>query len=61
VLVQTLARNVYAEAAGIDVAARGLAAYVRQMTDDLDVQEIDDLLRGIVNFPEPAALAPAAE
>src|SRR3954447_23988 len=34
VLVQTLARNVYAEAAGIDVAARGLAAYVRQMTDD---------------------------
>ncbi len=59
-LVETLIRNVYAEAPQ-RVAARGLAAYVRQVADDLDAQAIDGLLRGVVRFPEPAALAPAAE
>jgi cytochrome b pre-mRNA-processing protein 3 len=59
-LVETLIRNVYAEAPQ-HVAARGLAAYVRQVADDLDAQAIDDLLRGVVRFPEPAALAPTAE
>ena len=60
-LVQTLTRNVYAEAAGTDVAARRLAAYVRQAVNDLETEAFDNLLRGVVRFPELVALAPAAE
>ena len=60
-LVQTLTRNVYAEAAGADVAARRLAAYVRQAVNDLVTQAFENLLRGVVRFPEPAVLASAAE
>ena len=60
-LVQTLTRNVYAEAAGADVAARRLAAYVRQAVNDLETEAFDNLLRGVVRFPELVALAPAAE
>src|SRR5947199_4195874 len=60
-LVETLTRNVYAEAAGTDVAARRLAAYVRQAVNDLETEAFDNLLRGVVRFPELVALAPAAE
>src|SRR5947209_9880511 len=60
-LVETLIRNVYAEALDPVVGARRLAAYVRQAADDLDAQAIDNLFCGVVRFPEPAALAPAAE
>jgi len=58
-LVETLARNVYAEAAP-GVAARGLAAYVREAVDNLDREALDDLSRGAVGFPELAVLATAS-
>ena len=60
-LVQTLTRNVYAEAAGADVAARGLAAYVRQAMNELGTQGFEVLSRGVVRFPVPTALALAGE
>jgi len=59
-LIEALSRNVYAEASGA-VAASRLAAYVRQAVDDLDAQRLDTLLSGVVRFPNPAALLPAAE
>jgi len=60
-LIEALLRNVYAEAAAAGVAAGRLAAYVRQAVGDLDLQELDSLLSGVVRFPEPAAFASAAE
>ena len=61
-LAQALARNVYAEASEPQVAAARLAAYVRQAVATLDRQPLEDVARGAVRFPEPAAiLAPAAE
>ena len=61
-LAQALARNVYAEAPEPQVAAVQLAAYVRHAVATLDRQPLEDVARGAVRFPEPAAtLAPAAE
>jgi len=61
-LAQALARNVYAEAPEPQVAALHLAAYVRHAVATLDQQLLADVARGVVRFPEPAAiLAPAAE
>jgi len=57
-LAETLRRNVYAEAAD-PVAASGLAAYVRKAADDLEMQAFDNLMRGVVSFPQPAARAVA--
>jgi cytochrome b pre-mRNA-processing protein 3 len=61
VLVEALARNVYAEVAETGIAAERLAAYVRQALDHLDRQDFETLSRGVVSFPEPATLASAAE
>jgi cytochrome b pre-mRNA-processing protein 3 len=58
-LVETLARNVYAEAAEAGVAARALAVYVRQAVNELDAQALENFLRGVVSFPQPAALTAA--
>jgi cytochrome b pre-mRNA-processing protein 3 len=61
-LAQALARNVYAEASEPQVAAAQLAAYVRLAVETLDRQRLEDVARGAVRFPEPAAIfAPAAE
>lgn len=60
-LADALARNVYAGAAEREVAAGQLAAYVRQVLAVLYAQALDDLARGMVRFPEPSVLAPAAE
>jgi cytochrome b pre-mRNA-processing protein 3 len=60
-LIEALGRNVYAEAPKANIAAGRLAAYVRQAVDDLEAQAFGELLRGVVRFPEPAALASAAE
>jgi cytochrome b pre-mRNA-processing protein 3 len=57
-LVETLIRNVYAEAADT-VAAGVLAAYVRQAVDELNAQPLDNVLRGVVRFPQPAVLGVA--
>jgi cytochrome b pre-mRNA-processing protein 3 len=56
-LADALARNVYAEAVEPKVAAVRLASYVRQAAAALEDQPRDELVRGIVRFPEPA-LAP---
>jgi cytochrome b pre-mRNA-processing protein 3 len=58
-LAETLARNVYAEVAESDVAAKRLAAYVRKVVDELETQAIQHLLDGVVRFPEPRALTAA--
>lgn len=58
-LVRTLMRNVYAEAAEPGVAVERLAAYVRRAVADLEVHAIQQLLSGIVTFPEPGGLAAA--
>ncbi|MEJ0076591.1 MAG: ubiquinol-cytochrome C chaperone family protein [Alphaproteobacteria bacterium] len=58
-LVETLTRNVYAETAEGGAAARALATYVRQAVDELDAQVLENLLRGVARFPQPAALAAA--
>ena len=61
-LAQTLARNVYAEATGSQIAAARLAAYVRQAMERLDAQPLEELARGMVRFPEPElTLTSAAE
>jgi cytochrome b pre-mRNA-processing protein 3 len=60
-LADSLARNVYAEAAEHRLAAAQLAAYVRQAAATLETQSLDDLVRGDVRFPKPAILMPAAE
>ena len=61
-LAQALARNVYAEAAEPQAAALHLAAYVRLAVATLEQQPLADVARGVVRFPEPAAiLATAAE
>ena len=57
-LVEALRRNVYAEPAET-VAVSGLAAYVRRAADELDVQALDNLMRGDVRFPRPAVLTAA--
>jgi cytochrome b pre-mRNA-processing protein 3 len=57
-LVETLARNVYAGAAGT-IAAGALAGYVRKVTGELDTQALENLMRGKVKFPQPALLAAA--
>jgi cytochrome b pre-mRNA-processing protein 3 len=60
-LVGALSRNAYAEAPGAAVAAGRLAAYVRHAVEHLDAQALDELMAGVVSFPEPAALPSAAE
>jgi cytochrome b pre-mRNA-processing protein 3 len=61
-LADALARNVYAEAAdSSQVATTRLAAYVRQMADALERQDLAALAQGKVQFPEPAPLKTAAE
>jgi cytochrome b pre-mRNA-processing protein 3 len=60
-LADALARNVYAEKADSQVAAMQLAAYVRQMADTLEGQDLAALARGKVRFPEPELLETAAE
>ena len=60
-LVEALARNVYAEGADSQVAAMPLAAYVRRMAGALEGQEFAALARGAVRFPEPEPLKTAAE
>jgi cytochrome b pre-mRNA-processing protein 3 len=52
-LAEALARNVYAETTEPQVAAMRLAAYVRQVADALQAQELGALARGAVRFPEP--------
>jgi cytochrome b pre-mRNA-processing protein 3 len=61
ILAEALARNVYAEGADSQVAAMRLAAYVRQMADALEGQELAALAQGKVRFPEPEPLKIAAE
>jgi cytochrome b pre-mRNA-processing protein 3 len=60
-LVETLVRNVYAEAAETGIVAGRIAAYVREVVNDLEAQDFEALTRGVVRFPEPATLASAAE
>lgn len=61
-LAQTLARNVYTQATGMQVAAAQLAAYVRQAVERLNAQPLAELAQGTVRFPEPAlTLTSAAE
>ena len=61
-LAQALIRNVYAGATGHDMAAARFAAYVRQVVETLDAQPLEQLVCGMLRFPEPViALAPAAE
>ena len=61
-LAQTLARNVYAEATGPQIAAARLAAYVRRAVERLDAQPLEELARGMVRFPKPElTLTSAAE
>jgi cytochrome b pre-mRNA-processing protein 3 len=52
-LAEALARNVYAETTAPQVAAMRLAAYVRQVADALQAQDLGALARGAVRFPEP--------
>jgi cytochrome b pre-mRNA-processing protein 3 len=59
-LAQALIRNVYAGAPGRQVAARQLAAYVRQVMRMLDTQPPAELVQGIVRFPAPVDLPAAA-
>jgi cytochrome b pre-mRNA-processing protein 3 len=56
-LVDALARNVYGGAEGAEIAATGLAAYVRRASADLDSQALSDVARGAIRFPEPAITA----
>jgi cytochrome b pre-mRNA-processing protein 3 len=56
-LALSVARNVYADAAGSDVPARGVGAYVRQVAADLEARPVEHFLTGVVKFPQPAALA----
>ena len=58
-LVGTLTRNVYAEAAEPGVAAERLADYVRRTVHDLEAQAIEHLLGGHVTFLPPVTLAVA--
>jgi cytochrome b pre-mRNA-processing protein 3 len=60
-LAEALARNVYAEGADSQVAAMPLAAYVRQVADALQAQDLGALACGEVRFPEPKSLKIAAE
>ena len=53
-LAAALGRNVYGADAA-PVAARALAAYVRQVIDRLAGQELGALAAGRVSFPEPQA------
>ena len=58
-LVRTLLRNIYAGVAEPGVAADRLAAYVRQTVKHLEARAFGELARGVVGFPQPAALAAA--
>ena len=60
-LAEALARNVYAETTEPQVAATRLAAYVRQVADALQTQDLGALACGEVRFPEPEPLKIAAE
>jgi cytochrome b pre-mRNA-processing protein 3 len=60
-LAEALVRNVYAEAVEPQVAAMRLAAYVRQVADALQAQDLGALARGEVRFPKPEPLKIAAE
>lgn len=57
-LAATLARNVYADE--LQVASELLAAYVRETVDALEAQDLAELARGIIRFPDPAAIAQSA-
>ena len=54
-LAHALIRNVYAGISGREVEAGRMAAYVRQMAAMLDAQPLEELVRGMLRFPEPAA------
>jgi len=58
-LALSLARNVYADPAVSRVAVRGLAAYVRQAAAAVEAMAIEQVVRGAVKFPQPAARAAA--
>jgi cytochrome b pre-mRNA-processing protein 3 len=55
-LTETLERNVYGGTGGD--AARRLAAYVRRIARELDVQAAAAIAAGSLSFPDPAVDAP---
>ena len=60
-LTHALARNVYADGGEGSIAADQLAAYVRHATTALGEQPLEDLVRGVVRFPEPSIPALVAK